>query len=97
MRVPKWILGFWLVGCLLLWTGDLKADEGRKLLLVITTNETETVWQALRLSNFAISQGDEVRIYLTGKGVELLKMDNSPLDVAQKLESFLKNGGEVYG
>ncbi len=71
--------------------------KSRRLLLVITGNEMETIWQTLRLANFALSQGDTVRIYLTGKGVEMLKMGNAPVDVARKLEAFLKNGGQVYG
>ncbi len=92
----KWILML-LFLIFFLFTARGWAAKSRSLLLIITENETETVWQALRLANFALSQGDTVRIYLTGEGVEMLKMGNEPLDVAQKLETFLKNGGQLYG
>jgi len=94
-KVPVILLGLFLI--LGAWMGNSRAGEDRKLLLVITTDEVETVWQALRLANFALSQGDEVRIYLTGKGVKTVTLGNEPLDVARKLENFLDDGGEVYG
>jgi len=97
MRLSRFLVGLLVLSGLILGAVTLKAEKARRLLLVITTNDTETVWQALRLANFALSQGDEVRIYLTGKGVKTLTMGNQPLDVARKLETFLENEGEVYG
>ena len=41
-----------------------------KLAIIISTNNSETNWNALRLDNFAIKQEDEVKIFLIGQGVE---------------------------
>lgn len=41
-----------------------------KLAIIISTNNSETNWNALRLANFAIKRGDEVKIFLIGQGVE---------------------------
>ena len=37
--------------------------------IVIYSNDTETVWNALRLANYSKNQGDTVSIFLLGKGV----------------------------
>ncbi len=42
--------------------------------MVIYSNDTETVWNALRLANYSKNQGDTVSIFLLGKGVELDNM-----------------------
>jgi len=38
--------------------------------IVISTNDAETVWNAFRLANYALNQGDTVSVFLLGKGVE---------------------------
>lgn len=52
--------------------------------MVIYSNDNETVWNALRLANYAKNEGDTVSIFLLGKGVEL---DNL---VKQNCTYFLK-------
>jgi len=86
-----------LFSLLLLGAVPAQAAKARSLLVVITTNDQETAWQAFRLANFALSQGDRVRVYLTGKGVEVLRAGNEPVDLARKIASFLEAGGELYG
>ena len=39
-----------------------------RLGIVISTTEPETVFNALRLGNYAAGQGDAVRVFLLGKG-----------------------------
>ncbi len=38
--------------------------------IVISTNDAEMVWNAFRLANHALNQGDTVSVFLLGKGVE---------------------------
>ena len=91
------ILLVFLVAGFLWGSVPARAAKARSLLVVITTNDQETAWQAFRLANFALSQGDRVRVYLTGKGVEVLRAGNEPVDLARKIASFLEAGGELYG
>ena len=36
-----------------------------KLGIVISSNDPETAWNASRLGNFALTQGDAVRVFLS--------------------------------
>ena len=38
-----------------------------KLGIIITQTDPETVFNALRLASFSLKQGDEVRIFLSGR------------------------------
>jgi len=37
-----------------------------KIGVIISNNDSETCWNALRHANFCLSQKDEVKIFLTG-------------------------------
>ena len=45
-----------------------------KVGIVICTNDVETAWNALRYANFCLTQKDEVKMFLMGKGVEYQKV-----------------------
>ena len=66
-----------------------------KIGIVICSNDSETVWNALRYSNFALVMGDEVRVFLLGKGVEIESLDRDVFKVTEQLQSFINSGGEV--
>jgi len=68
--------------------------------IVISSNDVETVWNALRLGVFALLQGDEVKAFLTGKGVELARQEVKQLDtgkfkVSEQMQAFLEQGGQI--
>ncbi|MBA4411279.1 MAG: sulfur reduction protein DsrE [Odoribacter sp.] len=65
--------------------------------MVIYSNDSETVWNALRLANYSKNQGDTVRIFLLGKGVELDSMVKTDNDLKEQTEKFLENGGSILG
>ena len=65
--------------------------------MVIYSNDTETVWNALRLANYSKNQGDTVRIFLLGKGVELDSMVKTNTDLKEQADKFLDNGGSILG
>jgi len=65
-----------------------------KLGIVISTNEPETVWNAYRLANFALNEGDKVKVFLLAKGVES-ETESEKYNVKEQISSFLKNGGEI--
>ena len=65
--------------------------------LVIYSDDTETVWNAMRLANFSKNQGDTVNIFLLGKGVELENLIQSSKDIDEQVELFLEGGGSILG
>lgn len=47
-----------------------------KLAIILSTKNVETNWNAFRLGNLALENGDSVSIFLIGEGVEYLKFSN---------------------
>ena len=66
-----------------------------KLGIVLSTTEPETVFNVLRLGNYAIGQGDSVRVFLLGKGVELDRIQDEKFNVSQQAEALLQAGGTI--
>ena len=66
-----------------------------KLAIVIASNDPETVFNALRLGNFARKEGDEVGAFLVGKGVELERIKSERFDVSGQARMLLGAGGEI--
>ncbi len=64
-----------------------------KLAMVLTVAESETVFNALRLANYARKQGDTVKVFLLGKGVELDQIQDPKFNVREQAEAFLSAGG----
>ena len=65
-----------------------------KLGMVITQTDPETVFNALRLAHYSLEQGDEVRIFLSGHGVELDQIEDPRFDVKTEAQKVLDAGGE---
>jgi len=66
-----------------------------KIGIIISSNDTETVWNAFRYGNFAIKEGDEVKVFLTGKGVEAESLDKEKFTVTQQMKDFVANKGKI--
>ena len=64
--------------------------------LVIYTNDSESVWHALRFGNFSLAMGNEVNIFLLGKGVEIESADKHVFKVTEQLKTFIETGGKVF-
>lgn len=65
-----------------------------KLGIIITQTEPETVFNALRLALYSLQQGDKVRIFLSGKGVDIDKIEDPQFDVKGQAQNVLNAGGE---
>jgi uncharacterized protein involved in oxidation of intracellular sulfur len=65
-----------------------------KLGMVITQSDPETVFNALRLALYSLEQGDQVRIFLSGKGVEIDQIEHPKFDVKGEAQKVLDAGGE---
>ena len=66
-----------------------------KLGIVISTAEPETVFNAIRLGNFALGRKDEAKIFLVAKGVELDHIESETFDVRGQAKAFLDAGGTI--
>jgi uncharacterized protein involved in oxidation of intracellular sulfur len=64
-----------------------------KLGMVITQTDPETVFNALRLALYSLEQGDEVRIFLSGRGVEIDGICDPKFDVKSLAQKVLDKGG----
>jgi len=62
-----------------------------KLGIVISTSKSETNWNAFRLANFALKQGDEVKIFLIGEGVEYEAGSSKKFNIHEQTTEFLKS------
>lgn len=67
-----------------------------KIGLVIYSNDPETVWNAFRLGNFALKQGDTVKAFLLARGVESESLDTKQFKVTEQMESFVGQGGHIF-
>jgi uncharacterized protein involved in oxidation of intracellular sulfur len=65
-----------------------------KLGIIITQTDAETVFNALRLALFSLQQGDEVRIFLSGKGVEIDRIEDTRFDVRGQAQKVLGASGK---
>ena len=65
-----------------------------KLGIIITQTEPETVFNTLRLALYSLRQGDQVRIFLSGKGVEIDHIDDTAFDVKGQAQKVVDGGGQ---
>ncbi|MCX5698945.1 MAG: DsrE family protein [Candidatus Omnitrophica bacterium] len=67
-----------------------------KIGIIISSNDTETCWNALRYTNFAIGQKDEISVFFMGKGVEYQKISTEKFNTVEQAEKLLQAGGKIY-
>jgi len=67
-----------------------------KLGVIISSNDAETCWNALRYAHFSLGQKDEVKIFLIGKGVEYEKMSTQKYNTIEQAGKLLQGGGKIY-
>ncbi len=66
-----------------------------KIGVIISSNDPETSWNALRYANFCLGQKDEVKVFLTGKGVEYQSISTDKFNTVEQAEKFLRAGGKM--
>ena len=66
-----------------------------KIGVIISSNDAETCWNALRYANFCLGQKDEAKVFLTGKGVEYQKISTDKFNTIEQADKFLKSGGKI--
>lgn len=62
-----------------------------KIGIIISQIDPETNWNAFRLANFSIKQGDEVKIFLVGAGVEYESGSSEKFNIQEQVKEFIKS------
>src|SRR3990170_636650 len=62
-----------------------------KLAIILSTNNGENNWNALRLANLALSKGDTVSVFLVGEGVEYQRVSSPQFNIKEQIEKFLSS------
>ena len=64
-------------------------------LLILSTKDPETVWNALRFGTATLGRNHSVNIFLLGAAVEIEAIRHEDFDVQGALERFAASGGEA--
>jgi len=59
-----------------------------QLLFIISTDDAETAYNAMRLANVAVKKGDEVSAFMLGKGVLFEKNSTDQFNVIEQVNQF---------
>ncbi len=60
----------------------------RNVLIIISTDDGETIFNAMRLANVGVSKGDEVSVFMLGKGVLFEQRGDKNFDVMGQVNQF---------
>ncbi len=67
-----------------------------KIGVIISSDDPETCWNALRYARFCLKYGDEVKVFFMGKGVEYQKIGTKKFDTIKQVEELMQSGGKIY-
>jgi uncharacterized protein involved in oxidation of intracellular sulfur len=59
-----------------------------KVLIIISTEDAETSYNAMRLANVGVKKGDEVAVFMLGKGVLFEQSSNEQFNVMEQIQQF---------
>ena len=59
-----------------------------QILFIISTDDAETAYNAMRLANVAVKKGDEVSAFMLGKGVLFEKNSTDQFNVIEQVNQF---------
>lgn len=59
-----------------------------KVLFIISTSDGETIFNAMRLANTGVKKGDEVSVFMLGKGVTFETSGSDEFDVMGQVNQF---------
>jgi uncharacterized protein involved in oxidation of intracellular sulfur len=59
-----------------------------KVLFIISTDDGEAIYNAMRLANVGVAKGDEVSVFMLGKGVLFEKSGSERFNVMDQINRF---------
>jgi len=60
----------------------------RKVLFIISTPDGESIYNAMRLANVGMKKGDEISVFMLGKGVLFEQAGSEQFDVMEQINQF---------
>lgn len=66
-----------------------------KIGIVVYSNDSETVWNAFRFGNYAVKEGENVQVFLIGKGVESESLNTGEFQITEQMRAFVEGGGTI--
>lgn len=60
-------------------------------LFIINTDDAETIYNAMRLANVAVEKGDEVNVFMLGKGVLFEQVSNEQFNIKEQIDKYKGN------
>ncbi|WP_456432590.1 sulfur reduction protein DsrE [Thermosulfuriphilus sp.] len=67
-----------------------------KFLILVSSDNPEVVWNAFRLSNLILDQGDQATIFLNGPAVAYQKMDSERFPLKKLAKNLTLAGGGLW-
>lgn len=61
-------------------------------LFIISTDDGETIYNAIRLANVAVDRGEDVSVFMLGKGVTFETGGDERFDVMAQVNAFAEKG-----
>jgi uncharacterized protein involved in oxidation of intracellular sulfur len=58
------------------------------VLFIISTDDAETAYNAMRLANVAVKKGDEVSVFMLGKGVLFEQSSTEEFNVIEQINQY---------
>ena len=59
-----------------------------KVLIIISSSDGETIYNAMRLANVGMKKGDDVSVFMLGKGVCFEQAGTDQFDVMEQVNQF---------
>ena len=59
-----------------------------KVLFIISTDDAETAYNAMRLANVAVKKGDDVSVFMLGKGVLFEQSSTEQFNVMEQVNQY---------
>jgi uncharacterized protein involved in oxidation of intracellular sulfur len=59
-----------------------------KVLFIISTEDGEAIFNAMRLANVGVKKGDEISVFMLGKGVLFEQAGDKRFDVMGQINQF---------
>jgi uncharacterized protein involved in oxidation of intracellular sulfur len=58
------------------------------ILFTISTDDAETAYNAMRLANVAVKKGDDVSVFMLGKGVLFEKISSEQFNIMGQINQY---------
>lgn len=63
------------------------------MLFIISTSDGESIYNAMRLANVGVKKGDDISVFMLGKGVLFEQAGTEQFDVMEQVNQF---AGDFY-